>query len=326
MQGSQFFGNTLIPPRWAGDFLNREHLMPFGALLDNTQFTDSAGVPVTVTASAIATATSVTVAALTPSLNPATSIIASGNVVIPSGTTLSFGSGKFALLTADAKVGDTTLTVAALPTALVGTETTTYSVYGTETIPSGTIVGRTNEMRNDSAKWRPALATDDEIYLVAFDLPNAKRDNAATLYRHQSIVKENYLPNYAALAAAVDEVQTITTTGSPTGGTFTVTEEGQTTTAIAYNATAATVQTALQALSTIGAGNVTVTGSAGGPYTVTFTGVLAGIGVTLMTSSGAALTGGTSPATATTRATAGGSATVLLGKLRTIYHCILGVD
>lgn len=74
-----------------------------------------------------------------------------------------------------------------------------------------------------------------------------------------------------------DLVQVLTIVGSPTGGTFTITVAGQTTTALAYNATAATVQTALQAFSGGYAGaptanpfGLTVTGSAGGPYTITF--------------------------------------------------------
>lgn len=92
-----------------------------------------------------------------------------------------------------------------------------------------------------------------------------------------------------------DEVQLVTITGSPTGGTFTLTYGGQTTAAIAYNAAAATVQTDLEALSTIGAGNVSVSGSAGGPYTVEFIGDLAGQPLSEMTASGASLTGGTSP-------------------------------
>ncbi len=45
----------------------------------------------------------------------------------------------------------------------------------------------------------------------------------------------------------------------PTTGTFTLTFGGQTTATIQYNATAAAVETALEALSTIGAGNVEVT-------------------------------------------------------------------
>jgi hypothetical protein len=54
--------------------------------------------------------------------------------------------------------------------------------------------------------------------------------------------------------------QTIMTYGQPTGGTFTLSWNGDTTSSIAYNATAATVQAALQALGNIGAGNVTCEG------------------------------------------------------------------
>jgi hypothetical protein len=56
--------------------------------------------------------------------------------------------------------------------------------------------------------------------------------------------------------------------GEATSGTFTLTYQGQTTEAIAYNAEATAVQTALEALSTVGAGNVAVSGAAGGPYTI----------------------------------------------------------
>lgn len=65
------------------------------------------------------------------------------------------------------------------------------------------------------------------------------------------------------------------TLGTQASGTFTISYLGQTTSGIAYNAAAATVQTAIQGLSTVGAGNATVAGSAGGPYTVTFAGALA---------------------------------------------------
>ena len=75
--------------------------------------------------------------------------------------------------------------------------------------------------------------------------------------------------------ALVDEVQTVTLTGTPTGGTFTLTFGGYTTSSLAYNASAATVQTALRALTSIGGANVDVAGGAGGPYTVTFVGTLA---------------------------------------------------
>lgn len=113
---------------------------------------------------------------------------------------------------------------------------------------------------------------------------------------------------YAPYAGATNEVQTVTVTGSPTGGTFTLTWNSQTTAAIAYNATAATVRTALEALSNIAPGDVTVTGSAGGPYTVTFGGANLGDDVAQMTASGASLTGGSSPAVSVATTTAGGAA------------------
>jgi len=111
----------------------------------------------------------------------------------------------------------------------------------------------------------------------------------------------------AALAGFMPQsaVQTITLTGIPTGGTFTVSFDGQTTSGIAYNAAASAVQSALQALSTIGAGNITVAGSTGGPYTATFGGALANMPVSLMTGSAASLTGGTSPGVVIAQTTAG---------------------
>jgi RHS repeat-associated protein len=64
-----------------------------------------------------------------------------------------------------------------------------------------------------------------------------------------------------------------------TSGTFTLTYSGQTTSAITYNASAATVQTALEALSNVAAGDVTVTktGDTMGAqeWTLTFGGALA---------------------------------------------------
>lgn len=76
---------------------------------------------------------------------------------------------------------------------------------------------------------------------------------------------------------AASEVQLVTLFAIPTAGTFTLTFGGETTAGIAYNAAASAVQSALEALSTIGSGNATVSGSAGGPYTVTFSGALANL-------------------------------------------------
>jgi len=111
---------------------------------------------------------------------------------------------------------------------------------------------------------------------------------------------------YGPYAGQTNEVQTVTISGSPTGGTFTLTYGGQTTAALAYNAAAADVQAALEALSNVGAGNVSVSGAAGGPYTVTFKGVLGGTDVSQMTAADS-LTGGTDPSVAVSTTTAGGA-------------------
>jgi hypothetical protein len=111
-----------------------------------------------------------------------------------------------------------------------------------------------------------------------------------------------------AVILTPSEVQRATITGIPTGGTFTLTYSGQTTAAIAYNATAAAVQSALEALSNIAPGDVTVTGGPGPgtPYDITFGGAYAGTDVTSMTATGS-FTGGTTPAIAITTTTAGGT-------------------
>lgn len=113
-------------------------------------------------------------------------------------------------------------------------------------------------------------------------------------------------PNNAATLTRVSEVQSLAITGTPTGGTFTLTFRGQTTSGIAHSANAATVQAALEALSTIGSGNVTCTGGAlpGTAVTITFASSLANTDVDEITAT-SSLTGGTSPAVAVTVTTQG---------------------
>jgi hypothetical protein len=89
----------------------------------------------------------------------------------------------------------------------------------------------------------------------------------------------------AVVQAAHDEIQTITVTG----GSFTLTFGANTTGSLSSSATAATVQTALQGLASVGAGNALVSGANGGPYTVQFTATLGQASQSLMTSSGATI-------------------------------------
>lgn len=88
------------------------------------------------------------------------------------------------------------------------------------------------------------------------------------------------------------EEQTLTEGTAITAGTYTITFNGQTTAPIAYNATAATIQAALEALSNIAVGDVEVTG---GPVdtavvTIKFLGTLTG-NVSQVTVDVTALTG-----------------------------------
>lgn len=107
----------------------------------------------------------------------------------------------------------------------------------------------------------------------------------------------------------VDEVQSVAITGAPTGGTFTLSFKGAASANIPFNATVAVVEDLLEAVSTVGDGNVRVTGSTGGPYAIHFQNDLGHAGQPLITKNAAGLTGGTSPNVTVTRTTAGSDLT-----------------
>jgi hypothetical protein len=75
---------------------------------------------------------------------------------------------------------------------------------------------------------------------------------------------------------AFDELQQLVVNAS--AGQFVLTFEGQTTSDLPYNASAAQIQTALEAISTVGSGNVAVSGNFG-RFRVTFAGDLGGTDV-----------------------------------------------
>jgi trimeric autotransporter adhesin len=105
---------------------------------------------------------------------------------------------------------------------------------------------------------------------------------------------------------ALNEQQQVALTGSPTGGTFTLTFGANTTAAIAFDAAAATVQTALESLASIGSGNCVAVGPAGGPWLVEFTGTLAAADRAAMTGNGGSLSGGSAQGLTITTTTASG--------------------
>lgn len=87
------------------------------------------------------------------------------------------------------------------------------------------------------------------------------------------------------LPPGMNAVQTVTV--AATAGTYTLAFNGAVTAPIAWNATAAQVQAALEALATIGAGNVSVAGA----YAVSFIGTLRTRPMPALIADGTALTG-----------------------------------
>lgn len=123
-----------------------------------------------------------------------------------------------------------------------------------------------------------------------------------------SVIKSGlkYLRYGQVMCKITGGTNTINTSGVPTGGTFTVTvttsspvagAASQTTAAIAFNATAAAVATAIGLLTNVGAGNVTGTGGplTTTPVTLAFASFLGTVNLALANNS---LTGGTTPSVA----------------------------
>ncbi len=135
-----------------------------------------------------------------------------------------------------------------------------------------------------------------------------KFSNAAPLDVRNQVQSNYYITRLFDMNIAVSsltplvnrttEVQTVTV--DATGGTFTLTYNGETTTAIAEAAAASAVETALEALNGLSASDVAVSGSAGGPFTVTFAASLGN--VSTLIADGALLTGGTGVTVAVTTA------------------------
>ena len=105
-------------------------------------------------------------------------------------------------------------------------------------------------------------------------------------------------------SAGVNAVQTLTLGGTPTGGTYTLTLYGYTTTPLAYNATGATIQAALQLLANIGPNNVLVSPAGSGTtFTITFQNGMGGQNVPTLTAT-SSLTG-TNPTISVVTSTTG---------------------
>ncbi len=116
----------------------------------------------------------------------------------------------------------------------------------------------------------PTMVVSTEGGSTTADLANfSSSDFVETQSARDSKIKVDGYPNTSATA----EVQTLTPTAVATAGSFTLTYDGHTTAAIAYDASVAEIQAALEALSNVDSGDVTVGGTGldqAGAVTFTF--------------------------------------------------------
>lgn len=173
-----------MQPAWVAEPIGPQNMVSGGAQVDPAQFPSSDGFVVTVTAAATAS-TSATIA------------VAALKERIPYGYILNFGGTKYAALNSAAKKGDTVLS-ANLSANLTGNETSTYAgVTGRKPLGAATLVGRTYAEQEAGTPFGPASATDEEVYLLAFDTPDAAANPECELLRHQTLVRPHLIPGWA---------------------------------------------------------------------------------------------------------------------------------
>lgn len=186
-------------PNWLGQQYSADILMPGGAQVTASLFPATDAIRVTVAVGgAAANATSIPIAALT--LQADGSPLAVGQIAIPAGSFIDFGGTKLAITTANVLRGATSIAVRALPTALVANDVGNYLGVGKRTVPSGTLVGRTLAERDAGGRLEPWTNGDEDVYLTFWDADLSMSDEVALL-RPETIVKENYIPGFAAASA-----------------------------------------------------------------------------------------------------------------------------
>lgn len=175
---------------------------------------------------------------------------------------------------------------------------------------------------------RGRLNRDDEM--VGLNASRPERDNggrptgsaAGRVYPNQLLpfllaCGHQPVSGYPKQGNGTNEVQTITPGGTISGGTWTITWNGETTGAIPYNATAAEIQAFLERFAAVRPGDIVVAGGpvSTGAVTLTFQGQYAATNPAQVTVSAASLTG-TAPTLTPTTTTPGavGSNTDSLGR------------
>lgn len=192
MRDQTLNGLQLTSPEWAGDPLGREQLVPGGGKFDPAALVLQAALTVKLSADAAAGAVALAVDALTAAIAP--------------GTMLNFGiPGLLAYAPQGAAAGAVAIVVAPLDRAIPDNSEAYVPAQNKKILAAGTVVGRTYAERDAAAAFGLAADADDEIMLVAFTREDVEQVGEVDLVRPFAAVtvKENFLPNFAGLSAAV---------------------------------------------------------------------------------------------------------------------------
>lgn len=236
--------------------------------------------------------------------------------------TISAGRNEVQLVTKGTHTGgDFTLDFDGQVTAAIDWDASAAEVQSALEALSNIAPGDVTVTGNEQGPWTVTftgtLAAENvaELIIDGTNLTGGAGEDVTTVTEGQTLANVAEAPIDPDIVSVylgdtlANEVQTVTV--QATGGTFALSFTDNagvthTTAAIAENAAAATVQTALENLACFVVGDVTVSGSAGGPYTVTFGGRYAGNNQPLLVGDGTLLTGITAPAIAVVQTTAGG--------------------
>lgn len=191
-------------PAWAADFFDRDHLVPAGGRLNvATGFARSDEVTLNLDAST-APVTTVPLEAAASKTGAS-----AGDEIVPTGSVLRVEDGLYLKLTAPVLQGDTDITVEATQIDTADTMDAVYDGKSLLVIPSGTLIGRTFAEDDAGTAYGPADDSDDIMFLTAFPIQvehpmgfGYDSEVDVALYRHNSVVKVNFLPEWTALSAA----------------------------------------------------------------------------------------------------------------------------
>jgi len=207
------------------------------------------------------------------------------------------------------------------------TQADPYTAFGTSGVVNGYLASPDAEVeagawdplsalgRIEEAARQTALGMDVFIHMPVRMVPLVypaleQRGNLLYTGTGAKVVADAGYTGAGPLSAGTSEVQSVTITGGPSGGTWTLTHLSQTTAPLPAAAPPALVQDSLEDLDGVNPGDITVTGSPGA-HTVTFSADQGN--VAQMTADGSGLTGGTTPAVVVATVTPGVAPTATAG-------------